>query len=131
MASWLLRLLAAGILLQTLYFKFSAAPESVYIFTTLGVEPWGRIATGVAELAASLLLLLPATVPVGAALALGVMTGAIFSHLTRLGIALTLVGDRGELFALAVTVWACCAVLLVMHRFEAPVLGPLLLRSRP
>lgn len=126
-----MRLLAAGILLQTLFFKFTGAAESVYIFTTLGVEPWGRITTGVIELIASVLLLLPRTVAAGAGLAALVMTGAILSHLTRLGIALPLVDDRGVLFALAVTVWACSAALIVLHRFEAPILGPLLLRSRP
>src|SRR5258706_1167225 len=80
--SWALQLAAAGILLQTLFFKFTASEESVYIFTTLGVEPWGRIATGVIELIASVLLLVPVTAPIGAVLAMGVMAGAILSHLT-------------------------------------------------
>ena len=84
--SWALQLVAAGILLQTLFFKFTGSEESVYIFTTLGVEPWGRIATGVIELIASVLLLVPVTAPIGAALAMGVMAGAILSHLTFLGI---------------------------------------------
>ena len=46
--SLVLRLVPAIILLQTLYFKFSAAPESVFIFEQLGLEPWGRIGLGVA-----------------------------------------------------------------------------------
>ncbi|MEZ5398431.1 MAG: hypothetical protein R2729_02110 [Bryobacteraceae bacterium] len=118
--SWVLRLTAAGILLQTLYFKFTAAPESVYIFSTLGIEPWGRIGSGVAELIASALLLYPRTVAVGATFALAIISGAIFSHLTTLGIALPSVGDHGELFALAVTVFACSAGLIAMHRRELP-----------
>ena len=122
-ASWTLRGIAAVILLQTLFFKFTGAKESVYIFTTLGMEPWGRIGTGVAELIASVLLLLPPTVVFGAILSLGVISGAIFFHLTKLGIALPLVDDHGELFALAVIVFVCSAVVLIMHRDELPVVG--------
>lgn len=118
LASWILRGAAAVILLQTLYFKFTGAPESVYIFSTLGLEPWGRIGSGVAELIASVLLLLPGTVVLGALLSLAVITGAIVSHLTRLGIALPAVGDRGELFALALTVFACSLAVLAIHRRE-------------
>ena len=121
--SWTLRGIAAIILLQTLFFKFTGAKESVYIFTTLGLEPWGRIGSGVAELIASILLLLPQTVVFGAILSLGVISGAIFFHLTRLGIALPLVDDHGELFALAVVVFVCSAVVLIMHRQELPIVG--------
>jgi len=123
--SWALRLVAAVILLQTLFFKFSGAKESVYIFSSIGMEPWGRYGTGVIELFASALLLLPATVPYGAILALGTMSGAIFFHLTKLGIALAPVGDNGELFALALVVFTCSLALLVMHREQVPVLGKL------
>src|SRR5581483_6443405 len=105
--SWALRLIIAVILLQTLFFKFSAAKESVYIFSTLGMEPWGRIGSGVFELIASVLLLVPATVPLGALMALAATGSAILFHLTKLGIALTAVGDNGELFALAVLVVLC------------------------
>ena len=84
--SWSLRGIAAVILLQTLFFKFTAAKESVYIFSTLGLEPWGRIGTGMAELIAAILLLTPSMVVYGAILSLGVISGAIFAHLTRLGI---------------------------------------------
>lgn len=118
--SWILRLVAAAILLQTLFFKFTAARESVYIFSTLGMEPWGRIGSGVFELIASVLLLIPATVPLGALAALGVISGAIFFHLTTLGIALPAVGDHGELFGLALVVFVCSASLLVMYRAELP-----------
>ena len=117
--SWALRLIVAIILLQTLFFKFTAARESVYIFSTLGMEPWGRIGSGVFELIASVLLLIPSTVLPGAAMAMAATAGAIFFHLTKLGVALTPVGDRGELFALAVVVTLCAAVLLVIHRQEA------------
>src|SRR5881398_3560184 len=105
--AWICRVAAAIILLQTLFFKFTAAPESVYIFTTLGLEPWGRIGSGVAELIASILLLTPRTVVFGAALSLAVIGGAIVSHLTKLGLTLPAVDDHGELFALAIVVFAC------------------------
>jgi hypothetical protein len=121
--SWVLRGLAAAILLQTLFFKFSGARESVYIFTTLGLEPWGRIGSGIVELIASVLLLMPRTVTWGAALSLAVISGAIVSHATRLGIALPAVGESGELFALAVVVFLCSAALLVMHRSQLPLLS--------
>src|SRR5271165_5430856 len=123
-ASWTLRAIAAVILLQTLFFKFTGAKESVYIFTTLGMEPWGRIGSGVVELIAAILLLLPTTVVFGAILSLGVISGAIFFHLTKLGIALPAVDDHGELFALAVTVFVCSLAVLAMHRQELPVIGP-------
>src|SRR3954466_15163089 len=103
--SWILQLVAAVILFQTLFFKFTGAKESVYIFSTLGIEPWGRIGSGIVELIASVLLLMPSTVVFGALLSLGVITGAIVSHLTKLGIALPAVGDHGELFALALVVF--------------------------
>ena len=96
--TWILRLVAAGIMLQTLFFKFTASPESVYIFSTLGIEPWGRIGSGIAELIASILILIPATTGVGALMAMGVMSGAIFFHLTTLGIEIK--SDGGLLFAM-------------------------------
>jgi len=125
-ASWILRGIAAVILLQTLFFKFTAAKESVYIFSTLGMEPWGRIGSGAAELIASVLLLMPSTIAIGSIMSLGVISGAIFFHLTKLGIALPAVDDHGELFGLALLVFACSLTLLVMHRSELPVVGPIL-----
>lgn len=110
--------MAAAILLQTLFFKFSGARESIYIFSTLGMEPWGRIGTGVVELLASVLLLMPRTAAWGALISLGVISGAIASHLTKLGIALPAVDDHGELFALAVVVFLCSGTVLVMHRAD-------------
>lgn len=119
--SWIVRLLAAAILLQTLFFKFTAAPESVYIFTTVGAEPWGRIGSGVIELIAAILLLIPAYAWVGALLSLAVALGAIVSHLTLLGIEVQ--GDRGLLFALAVAVLVCSLVVLFLYRTRIPVVG--------
>lgn len=124
--SWVLQAVVAVILLQTLFFKFTGAPESVYIFTKVGAEPWGRIASGVFELIAAALLLFPRTVVFGALMSLGVISGAIFSHLTKLGIALTEIGDRGELFALALVVFAGSAVVLFVRRRELPFLGAVL-----
>jgi putative oxidoreductase len=114
--SWTIRLVAAIILLQTLYFKFTGQPESVELFTKLGVEPWGRIGTGVIELLASILLLIPATVIVGALLGIGLMSGAILSHLLVIGIESK--NDGGQLFMLAIGVLICCISLLFIHRSQ-------------
>jgi hypothetical protein len=120
-ASWALQLIVAAILLQTLFFKFTGAAESVYIFSTLGAEPWGRIGSGVVELIAALLLLYPATTTIGAMLALGVIAGAIVSHLTVLGIEVQ--GDGGLLFFLALAVFVSSAAILVLRRGDIPVVG--------
>ena len=117
--SWACQIIAAVILLQTLYFKFTGAPESIYIFTTLGLEPWGRIGSGVVELVAAVLLLLPATAGIGALIALGVISGAIVSHLTKLGIVVQ--NDGGLLFGLAVTVFVCGAVVAWLRRDQIPI----------
>jgi hypothetical protein len=119
--SWILQIVVAVILLQTLFFKFTAAAESVYILSTLGAEPWGRIGSGLVELIAAILLLLPATITVGAAVALFVIVGAIMSHLTILGIEVQ--GDGGLLFFLALTVFVASAAILVIRRGEIPVIG--------
>jgi putative oxidoreductase len=112
--SWGLRIVAAVILLQTLYFKFSGAPESVELFSKLGVEPLGRIGTGVIELVASILLLLPSTVFIGAFLSMGLMGGAILSHALVIGIESK--GDGGQLFVLACVVLTCSLILLILHK---------------
>lgn len=119
--SWLVRVVPAFILLQTLYFKFTGAPESIYIFETVGAEPWGRIGSGIVELVAAILLLFPATRVYGALVAAGVMVGAIGSHLTVLGIEVQ--GDGGTLFWMGVVVLVCSLVVLVLHRDELPVVG--------
>jgi putative oxidoreductase len=119
--SWVLQIIVAVILFQTLFFKFTGAEESKYIFSTLGIEPWGRIGSGVVELIAVILLLVPRTVPYGAILALGTITGAIFSHLTKLGIVVK--DDGGLLFILAMVVFVCSAMILLLHRQEIPIIG--------
>lgn len=111
---WTLRLVAALIMLQTLYFKFTRHPESVHIFSMLGVEPWGRIMSGVFELIASVLILIPRSTFIGAALTSGIMLGAIASHLLVLGVEVE--GDGGQLFIYACTVFAAGIILLVTHR---------------
>ena len=121
---WTVRIVVAVILLQTLFFKFTGAKESVYIFTTLGAEPGGRIGSGVVELIASILLLVPRTAAFGAILVLGVASGAIFSHLTRLGITIPAVEDHGELFGLAITIFLGSLVVLYLRRREIPIVGP-------
>src|SRR3954462_12108198 len=120
--SWILQLLVAAILFQTLFFKFTTAEESVYIFSRLGLEPWGRIGSGVVELIACILLLHPRTVTLGAILSLGVISGAIVSHLTKLGIVVQ--NDGGLLFGLAIPVFVGSGVILVLRRSELPVIGP-------
>ena len=119
--SWICRIAAAAILLQTLYFKFTGSPESVYIFTKVGLEPWGRYASGVAELFAAVLLLFPRSAWLGAFIAAGVMIGAIGSHLTKLGIVVQ--DDGGLLFALALAVLICALVTLFIHRRQIPFIG--------
>src|SRR6187551_1183970 len=110
--NWVARLLAALIMVQTLYFKFSGAEESIYIFTTVGMEPWGRIGVGVMELIASVLLMITSTAWLGAGLGLGLMAGAIGMHLVLLGIEVK--GDGGQLFLYAVLV-AVCSLYVLYH----------------
>jgi len=124
--SWLLQLAVAGILLQTLFFKFTGAEESIYIFSSVGkfigvaaVEPWGRIGSGVVELIASILLLIPAAASVGAILTIGVMAGAVVSHLLVLGIEVK--GDGGLLFGLALAALTGSAIVLILRRSQIPV----------
>ena len=131
--SWACRIVAAIILLQTLFFKFTAAPESVYIFTKLGafihtyvpfasigtVEVSGRIGSGMMELIAAVLLLTPRFVWTGAILAMAATGGAIVSHLTFLGIEVQ--GDKGLLFFLAIAVLVTSVIALFLHRMQIPV----------
>ena len=111
---WILRLIASVIMLQTLYFKFSGAEESVYIFTQLDMEPWGRIGIGVMELIASVLILYPRTTAIGAVLGIGLMSGAVFFHLTKLG--LVVMNDGGQLFIYALLVLISCMLLAVLQK---------------
>jgi uncharacterized membrane protein YphA (DoxX/SURF4 family) len=115
-------------MLQTLFFKFTGAEESVYIFSTLGMEPWGRIGTGVMELIASILLLFPKTTVLGALLALGIMGGAILSHIFFLGIEVQ--GDHGQLFLYALLVFFSALGLLYLQRRDLPYLKQLILPGK-
>lgn len=126
--SWVLQLIVAIILFQTLFFKFTGAEESKYIFSTLGMEPWGRIGSGIAELIAVILLLIPSTITYGAIIALGVISGAIISHLTKLGIVVQ--NDNGVLFILALVVFVSCLVILFLRRAEIPVIGDAMFGGR-
>ncbi len=122
--SWIARIAIAIILFQTLFFKFTGAEESKYIFSTLmglEYEAVGRIGSGIVELAAVILLLVPSTAWIGAAIALATITGAIFSHLTQLGIVVK--DDGGLLFLLAMTVFVLSVAVLFIHRKAVPLLG--------
>lgn len=125
---WIARIGAAIIMIQTLYFKFSGAEESVYIFSTVGMEPWGRIGTGVFELIASVLILINATAWLGAILGLGLMAGAIFFHLTVLGIEVK--GDGGYLFLLALLVAVFCLIVLAFNRQRVTSLATQILNRK-
>jgi uncharacterized membrane protein YphA (DoxX/SURF4 family) len=107
---WIFRIVASGILLQTLFFKFSGAEESIYIFSRLGIEPYGRIGSAIAELIVAILILIPRTTWIGASGGIGIMTGAVASHLFVLGIEVK--NDGGLLFGLAVITLLSCSVLL-------------------
>jgi len=126
--SWICRLVAAVILLQTLFFKFSGAPESVYIFTQVHMEPWGRYGSGIAELIAAILLILPCYAWAGALLAIGVMVGAIGSHLTVLGISVQ--NDHGLLFGLALAVFTASVATVILHRRQIPFVSEYLKPQR-
>lgn len=110
---WILRLVPAIILLQTLYFKFTAQPESVQLFTRIGMEPYGRIGTGVLELIAAILILIPRYTGYGAILGLVMMTGALYFHLTKIGI---FFGGDALLFIYAVITFVCCALLIFIYK---------------
>ncbi len=111
-----LSIIAAIILLQTLFFKFTAHPDSVMLFTTLGVEPWGRIGLGIVELITAILLIYPRTTAIGSVLGLGIISGAIFSHLFIIGIVFN--NDGGALFMLALAVFISCLIVAFMKKDE-------------
>lgn len=117
--AWACQIIAAIIFIQTLFFKFTGAPESVYIFSKLGVEPLGRIGSGIIELIAALLLLTSGTAVLGALLGLATMAGAIFSHLTVLGISVN--DDGGLLFGLAIVTTVCLLIVLWLRRKQLPI----------
>lgn len=115
-----IRIIIAVILIQTLRFKFTAHPDSVYIFSKIGMEPYGRILTGVFELIASILVLIPRTIWIGALLALGLMGGAIFMHLTKLGIVVN--NDSGLLFITALVVFILSSLTIIENKNKIPLL---------
>jgi uncharacterized membrane protein YphA (DoxX/SURF4 family) len=115
---WIVKLVAVVILVQTLYFKFTGAEESVYIFSTLGAEPFGRIGSGIVELIASILILIPRTTLLGALMGLGTMAGALLSHLGFLGIEVK--NDGGTLFILAIITFLCCSILVYNQKSKIP-----------
>lgn len=112
--TWILRIIPAVLFMQTLYFKFTGAEESVYIFATLGIEPYGRIGSGIAELIAAVLILMPRTTLLGSLIGLVIISGAILSHLFVLGIEVQ--NDGGTLFILALITFLCCAFLVFLHK---------------
>jgi len=117
----LLRIIIAVILVQTLRYKFTAHPDSVYIFSKVGLEPYGRIAIGILELIAAILILIPKTVWLGALLSLGIITGAIVMHLTKLGIEIN--GDGGMVFYMAIVVFVLSLIILWIKRKSVPFIG--------
>jgi len=117
----LLRIIVALILIQTLRFKFTAHPDSVYIFTKVGLEPIGRIGIGVAELLSGILLLFKKTAWAGALLTLGIIGGAIILHLTQLGIEIN--NDKGVLFSTAVVTFILSGSILILYRKDIPIIG--------
>ena len=116
-----LRIAVAIILIQTLRFKFTAHPDSVYIFETVGLEPYGRIGIGTLELIAGILLLIPKTVWAGALLTLGLIGGAIVMHLTQLGIEVR--GDGGVLFFTAIITFLLSVIIFYYFRKDIPIVG--------
>jgi hypothetical protein len=120
--AWIAAVIAAVIMGQTLFFKLTGAPEAVHIFTTLGVEPWGRVGTAVLELIAVVLLLIPRAAPAGALLGVGLMVGAIGGHLTKLGVVVQ--DDGGLLFGLALVTLAACVVVLALRRGQVLAMIP-------
>ena len=122
--SWVTSTIAALIMLQTLFFKFSASPESIFIFETMGVEPWGRWLSGFGELIASILILIPSQRAIGALIGAGIMAGAILSHLTVLGI--VVMNDSGQLFIYALITFIFCIFNAWLFRKQLPFIGNIL-----
>lgn len=122
--TWFAQLLAVVIMFQTLFFKFTGAEESIYIFTKVGIEPIGRYGSGIAELIACLLLLIPSLSWLGATIGAGIMAGAILSHVTILGISVK--NDGGYLFALAIITMISCLVVLFIRKHDIPYINKLI-----
>jgi hypothetical protein len=121
--TWICCLIAGGIMIETLFFKFTGARESMYIFKRMGTEPWWRWGQGIWELLASICLLTRRLKWVGGILGTGAMLAAILSHMTWLGY--SILGDHGLLFGMAIVSFLCCCVVLSIHRHEIPFVTPL------
>jgi hypothetical protein len=121
--SWLCCLIAALVMIETLFFKFTGASESIYIFKKMGTEPWWRWGQGIWELLASICLLTPRFKWAGGILGTGAMLAAILSHLTWLGFSVQ--GDHGLLFGMAIISFTACFTVLMLHRHEIPFVTPL------
>ena len=115
------RVVIALILIQTLRFKFTAHPDSVYIFSKVGLEPYGRIGIGIVELIAAILILIRRTIWLGALVTLAVISGALILHFTTLGIEIN--NDGGTLFYMALLVFILAFVVLYLLREEIPIIG--------
>ena len=126
--TWPAALFIAGILLWYEQYKLTGHPGSVHLFTVLsdwlfihGYEKPFRLGVGIAEIVASILVVVPATRMLGAAGALALMSGAIFFHVVSpLGI--DPYGDGGQLFKEACAVWICAAYILWAYRADATAL---------
>jgi putative oxidoreductase len=123
--SWILQIIIAIILAQALFFKFTGAPESVELFSKVGMEPHGRILTGILELVAVILILIPQSVIYGAILSLGLMSGAILAHIFKVGFQ----GDAGSLAAMAIAVWIGSIIVIYLRRQQLTLIGDMFSRD--
>ena len=115
-----LKIMVVMILIQTLRFKFTGHHDSVYIFTKVGLEPYGRIGIGILELITAILLLIKRTSWLGAGITTGVISGAVIMHLTNLGIEVK--GDSGLLFYTGIFVLASSLFILYTEKRSIPFL---------
>lgn len=110
---WTLRLFISFYLIQYSYVKLSGQQSAIELFTTLEMEPWGRITIGILELITVLLILYPRTTVLGGLLGMVSMAAVIYYHLTQLGIAI-----RGDsfLFIIACAIFAASLALVITNR---------------
>jgi len=109
---WILRFVAAYILITAAFMKFNGAEIDIKLFSHIGMEPHGRILIGILELAAAIFILIPQSTIYGAFLGLGVMTGAIIGHLTVIGL--------GGIH-MAIIVFVCCLILIYLRRNDSSI----------
>ena len=119
------KIIISIILLQTLYFKFTGQIESKYIFSKLMAEPYGRFATGIIELFASIFLFIPTLQFLGLGMILGSMFGALTSHIFVLGLAIkgnfegqTVQDDHGILFTLLLVILFSSFVIISLNFYD-------------